>query len=243
MKHKSLLIALLMVATAIATRAAGLWGDADHILFIKLDATPVVADVYTVPSGHGEPVLIGHTPMTIPVELTWGTSFRRKSWSKLTVTSLGNVVTSSYSPTNKTHEIDIALAVKKTGYSAQLITNTVAVLSRPKDMEWDDVMDYLPKEATFHADLVKVDADGQPSMADIRTVIVASGGSLDELGDLLIRGPAAAVVRVDGKPVGRLPVRLMVPAGDHLVDIPGVTPPFSQSVKVVRGATTGVAIP
>jgi hypothetical protein len=242
MKSKCLLVVLSALA-AIAVRAAGPWGDADHILFIKLDATPVVADVYTLPEGNGEPVLIGHTPMTIPVELTWGTSFRRKSWSKLTVSSLGNVVTSTYSPTNKTHEINIALAVKKAGYSTQLITNTVAVLRRPKDLEWDDVMDYLPKEATLHADLTKVDADGQPAVADIRTVVVASGGSLDALGDLLIRGPAAADVRVDGKPVGRLPVRLMIPAGDHLVEIPGVSPPFSQNVKVVRGATTGVAIP
>lgn len=241
---------IVLSLLALSTRAASPFGDAEHVLYVHIDSTPSGASVLSVPAREGEEAnTIGRTPLVVPVDMKWGRSYLAKDWAKLRINTRGNVATNEYDPSDKTHAIFLTFALEKDGYARQVVREVATVLSYDKEPSWDDLIDDLPGKRTYNFALTPIApaTNAATSAAPaIPTVIMAAGDqtSADTTGYLLVEGPAGALVFLDGIQLGKAPLRLMLPEGEHQLTTmrDGKLLP-AKSAPVAAGKTSSATLP
>jgi hypothetical protein len=112
----------------------------------------------------------------------------------------------------------------------------IASFRKPKELDWED-MSFLPSRKTVEVSLPLLASaeDEQKATSGPSTVMMAtSSDEATELGTVhVVANVDEATVLVDGKPAGRAPVKLVLGAGAHSVEVhkPGYLS-YSNSLSV-----------
>ncbi|HEY8241183.1 MAG TPA: PEGA domain-containing protein [Kiritimatiellia bacterium] len=235
----ALLAALAWFASFDALAVSQYEYESDHTLLVNIVSDPPGAQVYSVPATtNGESVLLGRTPYTALVEFNWKRGWISKRWSMLSVRSPADICRVEYTSGDKLYDLYMIYKIEAPGRETLHRDDLVASFIKPKDFEWDD-LSFLPSRKTVEVTLpVAAVADAQesqPASAGPATVMMAT--SSDEgtaMGTVhVVANVDEASVLVDGKPAGRAPVKLVLGAGDHVVEVhkPGYLS-YSNSLAV-----------
>ena len=234
MKTNILLAALILVAAA--TSAPAQTGEkfqhnADFSMLVEVMSEPPGAEIHTVPATtNDEPVLIGKTPYTALIDLTWGKGLLFKRWGRLSVWTPGDIARAGYTSKEELYDLYLHFTLAKEGYESEEFGELVASFEPPRDLDYDNI-DFIPTRKTLNLTLKPV-SSGEPEITPLpaptagsKTVMIAgAAGQADELGTVhVIASVVGAEVLVDGSFAGNTPVKLVVPAGRHdiAINMPG----------------------
>lgn len=251
MKIRRLLWALFIVVarTAGAGEPDVYPKESDHTFLLDIQSVPPGARITTVPAGSNQEVtVVGETPYVAVVESTWGTRVLIKQWKKLHVWSPGNMVRAEYDTEDRSYSLYARFVVESAGYLAQTVDTFVTTFPYPGP-EWMDDLNVLPVRESLTVQLDRktgqVAEAGAPAPA-VRTVMVAAGGAEGEedFGTLEIYADVSqAMVSADGQEALALPVRLLLRAGEHTIQVsaPGLTA-FQRTLTVDAGQTRALRV-
>lgn len=234
MKTKLLLAAVTLVASAMAVLAQTgekFQHNADFTMLVEVMSEPSGAEIYTVPATtNDEPVLIGKTPYTALVDLTWGKGLLFKRWGRLSVWTPGDIARAGYTSKEELYDLYLHFTLAKEGYVSEEFGELIASFEPPRDLDYDNI-DFIPSKKVLNLKLAPVSsgepvADPAPApTAGSKTVMIAgAAGQAEDLGTVhVIASVAGAEVLVDGSFAGNTPVKLVMPAGQHAlaVNMPG----------------------
>jgi hypothetical protein len=246
--------ALLATLCALATARAQ-FPAAEHLLYIRIETEPTAATLSTVPAAEGDaPVILGRTPLVIPVELNWDRSYMRKKWELLRVATRSGIATNTYDPSDKTHTVALTFALSKDGHETQIIQQIATVLEYDTSArDWDHAIKALPGKRTLTYKLTPLTTNPAPATAappspvkkTTPTIIIASGSTTDltKLGYALIETPAGTPILINGNSVGNAPLRIMLPAGPHTIGtLKDGKPAGLQTITIESGKTLPVTL-
>ncbi len=182
---------------------------------------------------------IGVTPVTIPVDLEWGLRWMKRQWEELSVQSLGGILQPRLSEENN-QDIELKIAIEKEGFEKHIVRDKVLSIAYP-GQKWTGTNAW-PRHKTVSYDLKPRQAEsGALEKSQMRTVILA-GSEISAVGALVVWVNADdADVFMDRKHVGKAPVKLVLTAGQHELQVQaqGMIP-FRRSVEVPADRETSV---
>jgi len=234
MKTKLLLAAVAVVAATSPVHAQTgekFQHNADFTMLVEVVSDPAGAELYTVPATtNDEPVLIGKTPYTALVDLTWGKGLLFKRWGRLSVWTPGDIARAGYTSKQELYDLYLHFTLVKEGYESEEFGELIASFEPPRDLDYDNI-DFIPAKKTLNLALKPV-SSGEPAptpaplaAAGSKTVMIAGAqGQAEDLGTVhVIASVAGAEVLVDGNFAGNTPIKLVVPAGrrEIAVNMPG----------------------
>ncbi len=257
MKTNILLAALILVAAA--TSAPAQTGEkfqhnADFSMLVEVMSEPAGAEIYSVPtSTNDEPVLIGRTPYTALVDLTWGKGLLFKRWGRLSVWTPGDIARAGYTSKEELYDLYLHFTLAKEGYESEEFGELIASFEPPRDLDYENI-DFIPTRKTLNLKLTPVASGEQPApepapvpLAASKTVMIAgAAGEANELGTVhVVANVVGAEVLVDGNYAGLTPVKLVVPAGPHelVVNMPGyISATKTMEIKARREVVLKISL-
>ena len=241
MNPKTALLAACLATSTV--QAAIITPDSDHTIWVKLDTTPSIAEIYAPPSGNGPPtVRIGTTPCIIAIDLSWKVKWFKKRWELISVRSPANLCHYVFKP-DRSYELLLNFVVVKPGYRTGKADLRIATLSDPGP-NWER-KDPWPTESSLNVRLIRAERGAfpdNPRGSTARTVLFAGGGAKGETGTLNVSANMEdAKVYVDDQLAGTAPIQVVLPEGQHTVRIqkPGFQPVVKQ-VQVTSDATVSM---
>lgn len=239
-------------AFALSVHADAPWANAEHLLYVRIETEPAGATVRSVPEKEGlEATVLGKTPLVVPVEMNWDRKYLRKRWELLRLTTRGGIATNRYDATTKEHVVLLNFALEKEGYTPQVAQEVAGVFQYDDHAEdWDHAIGQLAERRTLKLDLVPeavaapAAAAVAPAPAPIPTVIIARGGDAPASGYVIVEGRAGETVVCNGIRAGHVPLRIMLPAGEHTLQaLQDGKPAGAQTIKVTAGRTETLTLP
>jgi hypothetical protein len=211
----------------------------DYRYELRIESIPSGAEVCATPTtSYDEPVIIGRTPMVLPIELRWERLYSKRIWKALHVISPGDVCESDYAREDGSHTLFLDFTLRSPGYADTNIVFHLGTLVK-SDIVWTNVQ-VPPYPKTLRATLRPAGGAQRHGAGNLRTVMIASGsgGLRVESGTVSIfaNTPFATLV-VNGQAVGAPPVRLVLDAGAHRIELsqPGYITQ-AKDVDVAPGA-------
>ena len=233
--------ALMAVCFAASTvGAAIITPDSDHTLWVKLETTPSVADIYAPPAGNEPPaVRIGTTPCIIAIDLSWRHKWFKKRWELISVRSPADICRAVLRP-DRSYELRLSFVAVKPGYKTGRADLRVAVLNDPGP-KWEGQSQW-PASVPLKVKLIRA---GQKYSQDDargsgpRTVLFAGGGVKGETGTLSVSANVDdARVYVDDQFAGSAPIEVVLPEGQHTVRVQKAGfQPVQKEIQVTSDAT------
>lgn len=200
--------------------------EPEHTIWIKINSTPAVVDLYALPEKEGDPLRtrIGTTPCAIAVDLNWKYKWFKKRWDMVSLWSPGNVCRIESGPDDSC-EIYLGLVAVKDGYEKGTVDVRVATLAHP-GKDWSGTI-WWPSEARLELTLTPTGARSSvhpgESRPRARRVIMAEGdGSTDSVssGALSVSSNVDnGEVFVDDQFVGLTPLQVVLKDGRHVIQV------------------------
>ena len=221
---------LLAGALAAAAETASYPDDSDHTIYVQVRSDPPGVQLLAPPTEPGEkPTLVGVAPHVVVLELKWDRPLIRKDWRRLAVWSPGSIGQASFDEKEQRHDVFLNFVAALPGYRSERINTRVASFFK-EGFDWEKA-DRTPTKTVINVVLTPTSSTAEVSAAlppptgarppVLRTVMIASGkGGAKETGTLVVSANVAgADVWVDGQKAGETPLRLIIAAGPHSVEV------------------------
>jgi hypothetical protein len=235
-----LLIACLVASTA---GAAVITPESEHTIWVKLDTTPSIAEIYAPPSGNDPPTIrIGTTPCVIAIDCSWRVKWFKKRWELISVRSPGNICRPVFQP-DRSYKLSLNFVATKPGYKPGRADLHVVTLNDP-GRDWAG-KDQWPAERSLNVRLVPADKNSlsdDAKSSTTRTVLFAGGNAKGETGTLNVSANVEdARVYVDDQFAGSAPIQVVLPEGQHAVRIQKAGfQPVLKEIQVTSDATVNL---
>jgi hypothetical protein len=200
--------------------------ESDHTMLVNIVSDPPGATVYAVPlTTNDEPVALGRTPYTALVEFDWGKGWFTKKWNRLAVYSPAEICRAEYTSEDKLYDVYMMYMVEAPGYETLHRDDLIASFTKPKELDWERIT-FLPGKKTIDVALQPSAVSGEatraePAQAGAATVMMATAS--DESAAMgtvhVVANTEDAAVMVDGRSAGRTPVKLVLGAGEHSLEV------------------------
>lgn len=189
---------------------------------VRVESVPSGAEVCTTPeTSYDEPVVIGRTPMLLPVNVKWERIYKQHIWKAMHVEAPGGVGEADYSREEGTHTLFLDYTLRSPGYADTNVVVHLATLAK-SDVVWTNLQT-PPYPRVIRTPLTPKAGSGRAGAGgNIRTVMIASGsgGLRVESGTVRIYANSPfANVTVNGQAVGAPPVRLVLDAALHRIEV------------------------